>query len=88
MSKSEKPPEARQNRDEATKSQPTEKEGPPAAPAAGASQSGMKTAAKSSEARRDWLARGLRQLYDKALQDPIPQSLQDLLDKLDEGDRS
>lgn len=88
MNKSEKPPEVRQNRDEAAKAQPTEKDDPAVAPAAGTSQRGMKTAAKSSEGRRDWLARGLRQLYDKALQDPIPQSFQDLLDKLDERDRS
>jgi hypothetical protein len=88
MSKSEKPPEARQNQDEATKTQPTEKDGPAAAPAAGTSQNGMKSAAKSSEGRHDWLARGLRQFYDKALQDPMPQSFQDLLDKLDERDCS
>lgn len=87
MSKPEKPSEARPNRD-GTTAQLTEGSGPVAAPSAGTPQSGMKSAARSSGVRRDWLARGLRQLYDKALQDPIPQSFQDLLDKLDEKDQS
>lgn len=31
----------------------------------------------------DWLGKGLRELYDDVLNDPVPDDFQDLLDKLD-----
>lgn len=38
---------------------------------------------RPSQQRRDWLERGLKQLYDKTLEDPIPDSFRELLEKLD-----
>jgi hypothetical protein len=34
-----------------------------------------------------WLGRSLRRMYDDALQEPIPESLRDLLEELERRDR-
>lgn len=38
----------------------------------------------SSQARQEALGRQLRQMYDKFTNEPLPEDLVDLLDKLDE----
>ncbi len=42
-------------------------------------------AASGKEKHPDW-ANGLRQLYDSVVDEPLPDSFQDLLDKLDTND--
>lgn len=37
--------------------------------------------------RRDWLARGLKKLYEDTLNDPVPDSFLHLLEELDRKDK-
>ncbi len=64
---------------------------PGSAPAANTSPPQPKSAGgkpnNPSDARRDWLARGLKQIYDKTLSDPIPETFRSLLEKLDRTDK-
>lgn len=47
----------------------------------------MRTAQRDGKKTKPEWADGLRQLYDSVLNEPLPDSLADLLSKLDKGDQ-